>query len=258
MVPSDEYLEWLFATAEWQIDALGMTRTVPEGAKIVLPTAEDFPVDASLEGEALAHDYFGFVVEHANLGAFRFELVEDSRSPAEILRGVPHAMTGPLVPTGDDDPLEPDDVLPVHYSLDSICTPELLVASLALDMAHYVAQCGEPPPGSESAFGAAVDVTAVWLGFGVFVANAALLPRAFERGGLVGFGVSRVGSLSQLELSYALALRIASIGADCSEIRPHLRTNPRSWVGDALRHFDERHHARVAALATSTLRGPYR
>lgn len=103
-------------------------------------------------------------------------------------------------------------------------------------------------------------MTAVFLGFGVFTANAALRVESFESGMMIGHGMRRLGSLGPLEIAYALALRVELIGADLDEIREHLRPNPRAWVVDATRDLRASHAKRIDALRRieHPALGPYR
>lgn len=43
MLPTRDYVDWLFQCADWQVRELQMITTVEEGASIVLPTQDDFP-----------------------------------------------------------------------------------------------------------------------------------------------------------------------------------------------------------------------
>src|SRR5687768_6699805 len=106
-----------------------MTTTLAEGAVIVLPTEDDFPIDESLTGHALAEDYFAFVLAHTRLEDWDFELVpEDPADPAAVLAGMPHHMTEPLAPgaePGDADSIPEGDPLPILYAPSAVETPEL-------------------------------------------------------------------------------------------------------------------------------------
>lgn len=262
MLPRKEFVDWLFECAEWEIRDLGMSRSIDEGATIVLPTEDDFPVDLSLGGHALVEDYFAFVKEHANLADWDFELVpSEPNSPAAALAGMVHHMTEEPKSLDDDesDPIGDDEPLPIPYDPSLLRTPDLLVAHLALGVAHYYAQSAPtPPPGDEVEH--AVDVTGVFLGFGVFTANAALRVESFESGMLVGHGWRRLGSLDPNEIAYALALRAELIGADVEEIREHLRPNPRAWLADFTEHLRKTHARRIDALRAIAPSdgGPYR
>lgn len=136
-----------------------------------------------------------------------------------------------------------------------------IAPALALGAAHYVAQdTPVPPPGGDAQLDHAVDVTAVFLGFGVFTANAALLVESFESGSMIGQGLRRLGSLGPLEIAYALALRVELIGADLDDIREHLRPDPRAWIVDATRDLRGPHAKRIEALRRieHPALGPYR
>lgn len=130
MVPSDEFLEWLWPSTRWVFDEVLYLDAFLARTAFILPTWEDFPVDESLEGEALVADYFAFVEEHSGTADWDWEIELVPRgapSPAKILEGMAHHMTedvkggGVLVGAGDP--------LPIEYEPGLERDPELLVCS---------------------------------------------------------------------------------------------------------------------------------
>ena len=82
MLPSDGVIRWLFEAWAW----LQRRRGGPDEfrrAALITPTGEDFPVDAALEGEELAEDYFLFVHEHARLPDWPLVPVPERLAPDE-------------------------------------------------------------------------------------------------------------------------------------------------------------------------------
>jgi hypothetical protein len=244
-----DFVDWLFETAEWEIRWLDILPTVESGATIVLPTEDDFPVDSTLTGHELALDLFGFVLEHANLSEWPFVL-----QPARPPEG---AVKGDVV----EEPALDANSLIVPYDRSDLAVPDFFVACCGRGIAHYYAQDTHvPAPGGREKFDATVDVTAVFLGFGVFMVNAC---RHVERRGLgFSFEVMRrtLGVLGEAELCYALALRLVSIGEEFATIKPHLRRELRPIVSEAIKDLQKNHGSRIAALHTMkpSQDGPYR
>lgn len=249
MAPEREFVDWLFETAEWAIRWLHILPTVESGATIVLPRDDDFPVDSTLSGHDLALDLFGFVLEHANLSEWPFVL-QPERPPEGAVKG-----------DAVEEPAPDANSMIVPYDRSDLEVPDFFVACCARGIAHYYAQDTPiPGPGGAERFDATVDVTAVFLGFGVFMANAC---RHVERRGVgFSFEVRRrtLGVLDEFELCYALALRLVSIGEDFATVKPHLRRELRVLVSDAIRDLEKNHAPRIAGLHTMkpSQDGPYR
>jgi hypothetical protein len=252
VTPQPPVVEWILSLVPWMDTALDVRA---RRGVITLPTEDDYPVDDAFEGLALAEDYLAFVLEHAGMGERRFAVVEqEERGAGAALRGMVHAMT-PGIAGGTAAPVDRRKPLPISVLPATFGDAPRLVAVLGRGVAHYRMQEARTPiPGPESMHGAAVDVLTVFLGFGVFLANACHRAGGFERGGLVGFSVQRLGELGPVEVGYALALRAKLIGADVREITPHLRDNPRAAFVAALRDLDKRPLDELVGAA----RAPYR
>lgn len=238
VLPPEELIEWLFALVPWMASSL---RIPARRGTVVLPLDEEFPVDTSLSGQALAEDFLAFVVEHAGLGGRAFTVrMDEERGPAAALKGMVHAMT-PSITGGTSVPVARGKPLPIPISAPELTDRRRLIAVLARGLAHYHSQTARTPiPEPSSMQGAVVDVITVFLGFGVFLANACHDAGGFERGGLIGFRVQRLGELGPIEVAYALALRARLVGADPEEITPHLRANPRAFFQAAWRDLGTR------------------
>lgn len=260
MIPSNDFIEWLFATVDWTLSEVLLRERFFEEPRLVAPTFEDFPVDASLEGDALVADYFAFVEEHAGTTELDWDLElvpNEPASPAAILNGMPHAMTGAV--EGGGLLLAEGDPLPIEYAPGLERDPEMLVAVLSRGLSHWLCACCGPHRGDDDDFHFAVDVVWVFTGFGVFASRCAFRTSAQEQGALVGWGTQRFGALGPLELAYTLGLYAELLGLDHAVVDEHLTTNGRAWVRDARKDLRRRHGPRVMALrATGGSDGPYR
>ncbi|MEM9068615.1 MAG: hypothetical protein AAGE52_08920 [Myxococcota bacterium] len=260
MVPEEGTIDWVFEAARWWLSNFGgfaEFATTP----IVLPTKEDFPVDTSLCGHALTEDYFGYAKEHARLGDWPLVMVSEAvPNVAEILHGMPHGMTAP-VSGSTAGPMQDGDPLAIPYDPSLLDDPVALVATMARGMSHYHLYGATTEfPGEAEDREYFVDLGAVFLGFGVFLANSAFRFQQTESGMMVGWGCTRRGALSELDVSYVLALACALTGAPDKPILRSLSANPKSFFKAARKHLRKKRRDDVERLRSveAPNDGPYR
>ncbi|MEM9073249.1 MAG: hypothetical protein AAGE52_32390 [Myxococcota bacterium] len=220
MVPARGFVHWLFEAWAWLQSAHGQPRR-----SIVAPCDEDFPVDLALQGADLGDDYFLFVCEHAGLSEW------------------------PLIAVPQNE--DADDGFPVPYDLELLKSPAQLVTHFARGVGYYAVQAsGVVPTVDEDDY--LVDASTVFLGFGIFLANASGRPaEPWLRGRC---------AMAEHELAYALALFGILGEIPDRMIEPHLNANPRAFYRKAVKHL-LRHHAhglhRLQGRMPSGV-GPYR
>ncbi|HJL06487.1 MAG TPA: hypothetical protein RMH85_28010 [Polyangiaceae bacterium LLY-WYZ-15_(1-7)] len=259
MLPSDGVIRWLFEAWAW----LQRRRGGPDEfrrAALITPTGEDFPVDAALEGEELAEDYFLFVHEHARLPDWPLVPVPERLAPDEGEGAEAETETEP----DEAEVLVDEDELPVPYDLRLLEDPRLLVAAQARGVGHWFAYA-EPdpapaaPPDPEAELLA--DLASVFLGFGLFAAHAArprvragLLPGAWLDPAL------RVVTMNEHEVAFALALFGILREVPDGDIEPWLTPNARVFHRKATKHILRFHGRDLARLRGERprLHGPYR
>lgn len=111
----------------------------------------------------------------------------------------------------------------ISYVPELLERPDQLIATFAHELAHYLlATKHSEPPCADDEKEFLTDLTAVYLGFGVFLANA-----RFNFEGLVhGWRMARSGYLPEADLIFALALFIEAKGVDpdlaLGCLKPHL------------------------------------
>ncbi len=206
------------------------------------PTEEDFPVELELEGHELVEDYFLFVKEHAGLQGWPFQLVAEEDID---------------VPTGDDG----SPLLLVEYDPALLATPTRLVAQLARGAARHVVLVDGSDDLDEDELEPLADATSVFLGFGLFAANAA--PRIGES--QVSLLASQalppsVGALGEHEVAYALALFAVLTEIPDQLVESHLRPNPREFYRRGVKHILRHRGRELSRLRQVPLAGvgPYR
>ena len=148
------------ARRDWQFDAFAWLLRNSGGypkfcdTTLVLPTAEHFP-DLGMSGHAAATALFRRVREHAGMVEW----------PCAVEPGA----------SGEHPRLVATDRLPIIRYAPDMAEPLPLVATFAHELARYLVDTfDEPPPGGELLRDPAIDLAAVFMGFGLFMANAAV------------------------------------------------------------------------------------
>lgn len=105
--------------------------------------------------------------------------------------------------------------------------PDRLIATFAHELAHYLlATAAEPPPCESDEIEFLTDLAAVYLGFGVFLANTRFDFEVLHDGPLQGWRMGHSGYLPEADLIFALGLfiRAKALEADdaCNCLKPHL------------------------------------
>ena len=214
VLPDQGFIRWLLWAWERLLRLDGGTADSRLRRRLVTPTAEDFPVDLELEGADLAEDYFLFVKEHAGVQAWPLTLAEA------------------------DGPPEPEDESTVPYESGLVATPSRLVAQLARGVAQHLVIAHGADDLDEAELEPLADATAVFLGFGIFAANAAAPVRLLQPSWASSpIALRPVGSLSEHELAYALALFAVLSEVPDRHIERHLRPNPREFYRRAVKHI---------------------
>jgi hypothetical protein len=104
-----------------------------------------------------------------------------------------------------------------------------MIALLARGASHYLlGSAAEAPTETEEHDEAYVEIGAVMLGFGVFLANAAFEFEQFDDGAMQGWRYASQGVLGQDALGYALALFVELAEVEQKPAIAHLAPNARA------------------------------
>jgi hypothetical protein len=192
--------DWQFEAFAWLLRNTGGFAKFAD-SKLVLPTEEYFP-DRGLKGQAGVAALFRRVRQHCGMEEWPCTVAADTAEPepstdAERIRVITYQ----------------------RGSLEAIA----LVAHFAREMGRYLVETfDEPAPGGEPAQEAVIEITAVFLGFGIFVANSAASGSRYV--------------LSEGEIAHALALfsLLGKQSPDAADeyLNPHLRKHVRLAARD--------------------------
>jgi hypothetical protein len=208
----DARREWQFAVFAWLLrNGGGYARF--RATELVLPTAEDFPAHG-MHGHAAASAVFRRVRDHAGMADWPCAIEPATRTPRTATAGA--------IPVIRYAPADADAAL---------------VPAFARGLARCLVETfDEPPPGGEALLEPAIDLAVVFLGFGVFIANAAR-------------GTARY-DLNEGEFVNALAIFCLLGRTSPGTVEPHLDPHLRKYLRLAARDLESRsvHFRRLRAI----------
>jgi hypothetical protein len=218
-------LDWMLACFRWfAIEFEGTA--YPRRAILTLPDAETFPPSRA-RGHDRALEVFEIVKRRAGLATW----------PCDLLAGAAprdrHIATGhALRPITRPEPLGTFGFAAgryrITYNPSALANLHTLTAIFAHELAHYLLHSARtPPPGVRVLEEHATDLAAVYLGFGLFMANSARNFAQFQDFAEHGWQMQTQGYLSEAALTTALALFLRlhdlATGAVERELKPYLR-----------------------------------
>lgn len=236
-IVDDETAAWHVDNFAWLISEFGRSGNI-DNITLVLPRPGYFPSDGET-GHALAERVFRQVQDYCGMRDWEIDLIVDNNPLAEraplsavMVAGAGHA-AGTFSRSGNRTQ--------ITYVPSLVQRPEHMVAVFAHELAHdLLSSRTSEPPIEEDEEEFLTDLTAVFLGFGVFLANARFDFDAQGEGAMQGWRWSRLGYLPEADLIFALALllRLKNLDAgDVEGLKPHLS----ALLSRALRDLPETH-----------------
>ena len=206
---SSDSAEWIMTCFDWIITQFDKRRFIEE-TSLILPNSEFFP-DKANELHQMATHIGERVINYAGLSHWPFQLVPPTEFSAEppLLLGLDchsRSQVADSIKVMDLTSPNTSPALVLSYASSQMKKPEDFVAGFAhLVAQHYLLQSQQLPPGGQEYFVEATEVIAVFMGFGVMLANSAYT----FRGGCSRCydpAANRQAALSEHEVVYALAL----------------------------------------------------
>jgi hypothetical protein len=192
--------------------------------KLVLPKPGFFTSDGE-QGHALAERIFIQVKRHCGMLGWEVDLVADDNPlsrPApftlDMIAPKRHAL-GTFDAHGNR--------IQISYVPALLQRPDRLIATFAHELAHYLlATTGERPLRADDEMECLTDLAAVFMGFGVFLANTRFNVETVSDGVMHGWRMGSAGYLPEADLVFALALFLRTKALDatdaCGCLKPHL------------------------------------
>ncbi len=196
----DATTDWMFEVFRWALENLER-EVFYAHTQLVLPDDGFFPGRAGNPQE-MAELVFGRVREYAGMSHWPCQVFN-----ASAVRPMPvqREMSGPLRLPGQHPPAQGAAPLPILYDPTLVNNPEALIGAFAQTLAwHLTGQL--TIPGGEENRPHAAELVAVFLGFGLMMANSAYLAPKRSCGSCGGPSATRQSFLSQYHMTYALAI----------------------------------------------------
>lgn len=227
-------LQWMFDSFAWALRNFD-ARIFRDETILVTPSNAHFPGRKS-SAEDMAGLIFDRVSFFAGMQHWPCRLVDEDAAeglppPALPVTGLARAMTAAM-PVA----LAAAQPLPVIYRADHLRDPEVMIAHFAHTLAHYLGTtASEPPPGGEENWPYVTELLAVFMGFGVAMADSAHTARIRSCGSCSGPAVERENYLSQFDVTYALAIFCCLKDIPAREALKHLKSTLRPFFKKAMK-----------------------
>jgi hypothetical protein len=224
-----DLLEWQVCHWKWLIESLQPYHDL-DRIRLIQPTPLDFPVAAKTAEERAAQT-FKCIQKHFALDAWPCTLMPFEEAD-DVMKNILPVLARPEQSNGAAGLFEvtkQSEVI-IRYKPDQTGDPMAMIATMAHELCHYVlATIPHEPPGGWDDHEPVTDLTAVFFGFGIFLANSSFRFSQWQDSHYQGWSASRQGYLSEDALSLALALFCVYRDIDPDLASRHLSTNPRSY-----------------------------
>ncbi|EPJ52163.1 MAG: hypothetical protein OFPI_15070 [Osedax symbiont Rs2] len=223
---SDQSAQWIFECFSWALANFDRQEFF-QRCVLVQPSNDFFPGNVS-SVQAKAQNIFKHSLRYAGLCHWPFQLVEPADlSPLPVvdlqLQSFSRNSATALEKVTAVQPIS------ISYNPQQTLKPEDLSASFAhLFAQHLLVQYKQLPPGGETHLLEASEVLAVFMGFGVLLANSAYTFRG-GCGSCFNPAANRKANLTEAEIVFATALfaelkGIPKAGA-CKHLKKHLKSS---------------------------------
>jgi hypothetical protein len=230
-VLDEETTLWLFDTFAWALRNLEAGVFYDETI-LVTPSNEHFPGTENT-AHGMANLIFNQVKEYAGLKHWPTKLISmaegtPGRQPKIEIKGALRGSKG----------IMPDYAvshrLVIAYNPGQLRDSEVLIADYAHMLGHYLGSMSqELPPGGVENWPHVTEVVAVFMGFGLMMANSAHTVKIRSCGSCSGPAVERSNALSQYDITYALAIFCGLKGIPTRDVLVHLKKSLRPFYKKA-------------------------
>jgi hypothetical protein len=241
--------EWHLGNFAWLVESFHNRRDFAQ-TRLILPGPGFFLTDGET-GHALAERLFEQVKTYCGFAQSNLTLVPNDGAPqqadAPVFGGVVHGKHAiGTYGAGDGNMAE------ISYAPNLLVDPLALIATYAHELGHHLLAGGtlHPSPADDDEIEPLTDLTAVYLGFGVFLANSAFSFGQFNDGMMQGWRTARHGYLPERDLVFATAIFLAVRQLDPAPAIQYLKPHLGDLLRKALRDLDD-HEDRIAVIRAS-------
>ncbi len=228
----EDVVTWLFSGFGWALRNFGNERF--NEAVLVTPSNRHFPGrEASVEGMA------GLILDrvkgYAGLAHWPTRLINHHEYDAD-----------PTAEASSRQVLEnaAELKLTLFYEPQQVANPQVMIANYAHALAHHLGGLApEAPPCDEDQWLHLMEVVAVYMGFGVIMANTAHPFRGGGCGGCRSAAMDRSGFLAETEVTYALAIFCVLKGLPVADVAGLLKGSLRGFFKKAVKEVSARQEA---------------
>ncbi len=220
---------WMFDVFDWAFANFG-NYTLPGDKVLIFPSNDHFPGrETSVEGMAAL--IFSQVKDYLGIPSLACDLQnEHGISHSEFLRS---DGTELLAVTGTEP-------IVFTYHSHTLNNPEVLIATFVHQVAYYIiGSAHNPPPGGKENWPHTAELLAVFMGFGVIMANTANTQKIRSCSSCSGPAVERESFLSQYDVTYALAIFCALKHIPVKIVIPHLKKTLRTFYKKAYKDINK-------------------
>lgn len=236
LIISEEDAEWQHSTYRWLIAQFNSPERNSK-RRLVLPTRDYFPDQCESPWDSVTKT-FGRVIQYAGMEEQHCLLQPQETDPSPHVAQALLVQGAPQGPAGTfrlDDAGRP--IITFNPAL--MNDPQGMVATFAHELAHLLlSSATEPPPGGLDNLEFATDLAAVFLGFGIFLANTSFRFNQFGGGGVTGWKAQRQGYLTGGEILHALAIFTRLFESDSKEPEEFIKSSSVGLYRRALRSLD--------------------
>jgi hypothetical protein len=237
---------WMFEAYAWALRNFG-SDFFRDDTILVTPTPRHFPDKAQPVEEVVANS-LKRVIGYAGMQNWPLQpLPLEACGGGDINPLVPLQIAN--APRGNEALVTTDSPygIPVPFEPRQARTPALLIAVFAYGLAQQLARAArEPSPGGEELGPLAAELLAVFMGFGLFMANCALEVGRGCSG--CATGVQRLGYLTEDEFTYALGIFCVLKDIPEQAALPHLKKTLHSTFRRAVKELGDARAEDMARL----------
>lgn len=223
-VLEEDTILWMFDNFAWALKHFDANVFFKETI-LVVPSNALFPGRADSVHE-MAEMIFERVKQYAGVTHWPCRLMDESDvgnmpTPRLLLQGPVRGSQG-IVPANVDEA----NKLVITFNPFAINDPEVMIANYAHVLAHYVGTLStESPPDGVENWPHITELLAVFMGFGLIMANTAHTAKIRSCSSCSGPAVERTNYLSQLDTTYALAIFCNLKEIPATKVKPYLKAS---------------------------------